>query len=109
MKEILQDIDSEIVVVKTQRLGKPQAGYIRPLKVILSNKLDTVKILKNKYKYTSSVKIKRNLTKQQRGHLQSLRAHLRLHESGHRNKTIRFINVISKIVDMQTKNAYQTF
>lgn len=105
VKEALSVIAPEIVIVKTQRIGKSRTGHVRPLKVVLSNKNDAITVLKNKYKYRGQAKIKQDLSKYQRDYLQNLRARLEsMQSSGINDKTIRYINGIPKIIDMQTKN-----
>lgn len=88
--------------IKIMRLGVKRQGTTRPLKVILNSKEDALDIIKNKFKCRNPIKIDHDRTPKQRKHLQDLKEQLKsLHESGLRDKTIRYINGIPKITDVR--------
>lgn len=98
---ILKQIDpSGIPVRKVFRVGTNRSGRPRPLRVILSSREDVISILKNKWKYNGPARISEDYTKKQQTCLSNLRAELkRLHDSGDKNKTIRFVRGVPKIVN----------
>ncbi|KAK9754638.1 hypothetical protein QE152_g1166 [Popillia japonica] len=99
--KILNSIDNTVNVTNLQltRLGKFTHEKKRPIKVTLFSKADVLKILKNKKKTDSTIKIQADLTLMQRQYLVELRSKLSdLNKSG-ANKTIRYIRGKPQIVD----------
>lgn len=87
---------------KIIRLGVKRQGITRPVKVILNSREDVLDIVKNKFRCRNPVRIDHDRTHKQRKHLQDLKEQLRsLHEAGHEEKTIRYINGVPKIIDVR--------
>lgn len=100
-RDILNSFSPYSANVTTLRLGKKQHGIARPLKVTLRSKQDVITALRNKTKYKGPIKIYQDQTPKQRKHLKDLQIHLRqLKEAGDQSKTIRYINGISRIVQV---------
>lgn len=76
---------------------------MRPLRVSLPSKDVVLKILRNKLRYSGPVKISQDQTVKQRKHFKDLQAQLRLlRDAGDKNKSIRYINSVPKIVNSNT-------
>jgi len=70
VKDILDKISpSNDLLVVTMRLGKRQQGRPRPLRVSLPSKLDALRILRNKSRYSGPVKIVQDQTLMQKSFL----------------------------------------
>lgn len=87
--------------VHVRRLGAPLAGKIRPILVTLKCEESVQYVLRNKRK-VANVRIFKDQTPLQRSQYRDLKAELdKLHNSGQKNKVIRYVNGVPKIV---TKN-----
>ena len=85
--------------INAYRLGKPSANKIRPIKVILNSSYDAIQILKNKKNNNTGIKVNSDQTPMQREYLRKLQDDLRQMEAnGERNKTIKYVNNIPKII-----------
>ncbi|KAK7865961.1 hypothetical protein R5R35_012905 [Gryllus longicercus] len=97
------DFDSSSIV-KVFRLGKFRDNINRPIKVIFSNAIIPLNILKNKNICANSVKIVNDLTLMQRNKLKSLRSELDVLNKDSEIKTIRYIQGQPRIVDIKKGN-----
>lgn len=85
--------------VKCLRLGKKRDGHLRPLRVSFTSRELTLSILRNKRRYSGPVRIYQDQTPRQRMHLAELRESLKnMINAGEKNKTIRYVNGVPKIV-----------
>lgn len=87
------------------RLGRAEAGKIRPLKVILRTPADALEILRNKNKLKTNnqnINFKSDETQMQRNYLAQLRSELQERQQrGENGITIKYVHGVPKIV---TKN-----
>lgn len=105
VNEIISGIRPGIVPAGTRRLGKKRLGHSRPVCVSMSNKREANLILSNKTRYSGPVRIFQDQTLKQRNYLKELRTNLQLlKDSGVRDKTIRFVNGVPKIVDFKPRS-----
>lgn len=110
IKELLSGIDEvNKNEIRVFRVGKYDSNKARPLKVVLANKEEAMKILKNKQKIIAenpNIRIYSDQTKKQREYYKATKAKLEaIIANGDESKTIKFINNIPTIVKkMQPKN-----
>lgn len=88
---------------RIRRLGRPVAGRTRPMLITTPNAAEAMTILKTKSEHAmdgeSGIIFKSDLTPAQTSYLKELREELNaLHEKGEKDKTIRYINGIPRIV-----------
>lgn len=100
---LLNSVDDRIQAdeVRIYRLGKPQDGKVRPIKVVFKDRETAVQVLKQKKKLDSSrgIYIKSDLTVIQRNYLRNLVSELRRRtENGEQNLKIRYFNSVPRIV-----------
>lgn len=100
---LLSLIDESVstVGVKIHRIGRPESGKIRPVKIVFQNKATALQILKQKKKLDNiqGRYIKGDLTLMQRKILKNVVAELqRRTESGEKDLKIKYFNSIPKII-----------
>lgn len=111
VKALIHDIDEAVSFqnIKTFRLGAYNAEKVRPIKVIMENKEDVLKILKKKASIQGDCYIKNDQTPSQRAYLKNIVKDLQTRTTnGEKDLKIRYIMGIPKIVKIpenrQSKN-----
>lgn len=95
--------------IKLRRLGRQSAGRTRPLLIETKSTSDARTIFKYKPDQDTRVVFKPDLTPAQQKHLSSLRTKLEtLNVNGKSNKTIKYVNGIPKIVDINFRQVTTT-
>lgn len=101
---IIRDIKPGIVPASTRRLDKKCIGHSRPVCVSMDTKKDASLILRNKSRYSGTVKIFQDQTLKQRNQLRDLQSKLKaLKGGGENDKTIRYINGVPRIVEFKPR------
>lgn len=93
----LADVDTNSI--KVFRLGRPNPENVRPIKVLLNNSSDVLKILKNKINAPEGIRVMSDQTKLQQDFFKSVKNKLNEMEAqGITDKTIKFLSGIPTIV-----------
>ncbi|KAK9296707.1 hypothetical protein QLX08_009321 [Tetragonisca angustula] len=88
-------------ILNISRIGKKQSERAKPVCVTFFYKQEVIVILKSKNKYNEPIKILEDYTTKQRDYLSKLRVELKHSvDSGELNYTIRYVNGVSKIVNV---------
>lgn len=97
--DVMRTLELEIQALKVLRVGKVGARP-RPLKLVLSSRLDVNECLKNRNKLRGSdFRIASDQTELQRSHLRELRGQLKTRvDNGETDVTIKFVEGVPRIV-----------
>lgn len=105
VRKIAQELTGTVPeIVTIFRLGKKldsNAGNVRPVKVVLASRFESINILKNRNRCSGNVRIKNDLTPKQQEHLRKLKSVLETRLANGEELTIKYIKGTPKIVEKE--------